>query len=539
MQSQNNFQYKSKTDEQTSLMESGMMRQYFRSKEVTSNAKLYLRLIILTIIINLLFLITAFGQLIDVKNVTVTNSSVITVKGDFKSNAGAVISNSGTIEVAGDWTNNSSMNCFGSAQGTVVMNGLNQHLGGAYTTHFNNLTLTGGGTATLDNDIFVGGANIPATGILQLNNSVVDLNSKTLYITNPDGTALTSTTGYILSEQIDNSSAVKWIMNTITGIHTIPFGTINGDLIPFNFNLLSGDAGEVTVSTYPTAADNLPLPVSPVAVTHVRNGSGSDNSANTVDRFWQVDASKSPVATLTFTYAPSENASNGNTNMIAQRWNPSHDGWDLPFSGQFNPTSQSTTVSNVNTYGAWTLSQQSSPLPVELLFFNAKAISNNEVKCTWSTASEKDNDFYTVERSKDGYHFEAAGIVDGNGTTNDMSEYTFNDMNPYSGVSYYRLKQTDFNGDYTNSKVVAVNINEAGISMQVYPNPAADFIQIVTESSSAAELTLTDPAGKVVKKIHHDQFTTIDISDLAAGIYFLVAASDDGKVNNTFRIKKI
>ena len=109
--------------------------------------------------------------------------------------------------------------------------------------------------------------------------------------------------------------------------------------------------------------------VLPVPVTHVRNESGNNNSANTVDRFWQVDASGSFLASLTFSYAASENAAGGNTAMRAQRWNATIDGWDPALPSQSNPTPQSVLVNNVTTSGPWTIATSSSPLPVELLYY--------------------------------------------------------------------------------------------------------------------------------------------------------------------------
>src|SRR6185436_3520230 len=194
--------------------------------------------------------------------------------------------------------------------------------------------------------------------------------------------------GYILSEATNNSSKVKWTINAVAGTHTIPFGNAAGVQIPFSFSLTSGNAGNLTVSTYPTSVNNIPYPTTPVLVTHVRNNSGADNSANTVDRFWEVDVTGTPVSSLTFTYAPTENAANGNVNLRGQHWNSAPLGWDLPLPGQINPTSQSVFVPNVNYYGVWALALQTSPLPIELLEFTAAPVDNKEVLCSWTTATE-------------------------------------------------------------------------------------------------------------------------------------------------------
>ncbi len=491
----------------------------------------YLKLMVVTILLNLLFLISTFGQ-ITIKNALITNTASITINGSITSETGTVIQNNGTISVGGDFTNNSSATLFGTSQGTVDLTGSTQNSNGSFPTVFHNLNINNS-NITLNNDI-----TIDNTGTLNVGNGKLDLNSNILTINNNATNAITSSAGYIVSEASDNSAQVKWKMDFTAGSHVVPFGNAAGIKIPLNFDLVNGDAGVVTFSTYPTTSNNLPLPVSPVPVSHIRDAFGNDNSDDVVDRFWQIDVTGSPVAALTFNYANSENASNGNTNMRAQRWNMLQDGWDSPSAGQFNWNSQSATVNNVTAFGVWTLSQQSSPLPIKLLYFDAKPTAEKEVICTWATATETDNDYYTIERSKNGHDFEVAGVVDGSGTTVTMLEYSFTDEKPYSGVSYYRLKQTDYNGDFSYSKPVAVKINEEGITMQVFPNPASDFIQISSSDDKAVQLTLMDPTGKIINIQQHQQFTSIDISNLAPGIYFLVA--DDGvSSKSTFRIKKI
>lgn len=110
----------------------------------------------------------------------------------------------------------------------------------------------------------------------------------------------------------------------------------------------------------------------------------------------------------------------------------------------------------------WTLSSQSSPLPVELLSFDAKAQSG-VAKLDWITASEINNDYFTVERSRNGFEFNDLLTVDGNGTTTSVSNYTAYDEQPNSGVNYYRLRQTDFDGRTSHSEIKVVSFIKAGV----------------------------------------------------------------------------
>ncbi len=96
------------------------------------------------------------------------------------------------------------------------------------------------------------------------------------------------------------------------------------------------------------------------------------------------------------------------------------------------------------------------PLPVDLLFFNAQIISNKFIELSWSTASEVNNAFFTVERSVDALTFYSVLEVAGAENSNELHTYSVIDNEPINGVSYYRLKQTDFDGTFKHSKIVAI-----------------------------------------------------------------------------------
>ena len=94
-------------------------------------------------------------------------------------------------------------------------------------------------------------------------------------------------------------------------------------------------------------------------------------------------------------------------------------------------------------------------LPVEIINFNATS-DNDHIDLTWSTASENNNDYFTIEKSNDGINFESLANIDGAGNSNTLINYSYIDKNPFEGLNYYRLKQTDFNGNFIYSNVVAL-----------------------------------------------------------------------------------
>ena len=112
------------------------------------------------------------------------------------------------------------------------------------------------------------------------------------------------------------------------------------------------------------------------------------------------------------------------------------------------------------------------PLPIDLLSFTAALNERREVDLVWVTASEINNDYFTVERSQDLIHYETVTTRDGAGNSNQPITYTDVDPRPYSGISYYRLKQTDFDGSYTYSAPVSVSLDQASaFDVAVFPNP--------------------------------------------------------------------
>lgn len=139
-------------------------------------------------------------------------------------------------------------------------------------------------------------------------------------------------------------------------------------------------------------------------------------------------------------------------------------------------------------------------LPVELLVFEAIPIDNSMVRLNWSTATESNNDKFELERSKDGINFEFLGFVKGAGNSSTQQSYLFSDFLPYAGISYYRLKQVDFDGKYRYSDIKKVNIiNEQNV--QIYPNPNNGnelFINLENLDIKNLSVNVTDGSGKII-----------------------------------------
>lgn len=172
------------------------------------------------------------------------------------------------------------------------------------------------------------------------------------------------------------------------------------------------------------------------------------------------------------------------------------------------------------------------PLPIELLNFNATPV-NNMVKLDWRTISEKDNDYFTIQKTRDGHTWVDVTEVKGKGTTQESKLYAGVDLNPYPNTSYYRLKQTDFNGEYSYSEVRSVQFLESS-NILLYPNPAKEVVIIEGESINSDEIKIFNAQAQEIS--YHMSITElsekrfrIDVSHLSSGVYWIQVNTDNIK----------
>lgn len=181
------------------------------------------------------------------------------------------------------------------------------------------------------------------------------------------------------------------------------------------------------------------------------------------------------------------------------------------------------------------------PLPIELIYFDAKS-NGKQVNLSWVTASEINNDYFTVERSSDAINFEELLRKPGSGNTTNRIHYSSTDFSPLSGFSYYKLKQTDYDGQSTYSEIVAVKINpndeNNGLQIvSVGPTNFTDKFTVIYYSIPETEVDfhLVNASGQVVFKdkiMSNDKlnmYDFVDKKDLAKGVYFINLFSDDQK----------
>ncbi|WP_109830712.1 T9SS type A sorting domain-containing protein [Reichenbachiella versicolor] len=171
-----------------------------------------------------------------------------------------------------------------------------------------------------------------------------------------------------------------------------------------------------------------------------------------------------------------------------------------------------TSNNRLSSFSPFTLASVSAagfPLPVDLVYFKAESLQN-EILVSWATASEVDNSHFEVLRSTDGVTFEKIGTVEGNGTTNTTSEYSFTDYSPRSGRSYYKLIQYDLDGDFEAFDPIAINrqLDEDFLTIQLIPNPTTSSNINVNVSSidkeSPVSISLINMQGHTVFQESYD-----------------------------------
>ena len=165
--------------------------------------------------------------------------------------------------------------------------------------------------------------------------------------------------------------------------------------------------------------------------------------------------------------------------------------------------------------------------PVTLIEFGAKR-NDDHVDIFWVTEIEINNDYFTVEKSIDGRNFEKVMVVDGHGNSLEKKSYSSIDTNPYEGLLYYRLKQTDFDGKYEYSKIVPVKYEK--LKFELYPNPAKESVTIELNDQQEIDLKVFNAQGKEVmnqiKKVEADKIV-LNTSMLLEGLYYVHIATEN------------
>ncbi|HEY6902177.1 MAG TPA: T9SS type A sorting domain-containing protein, partial [Puia sp.] len=204
-------------------------------------------------------------------------------------------------------------------------------------------------------------------------------------------------------------------------------------------------------------------------------------------------------------------------------------------SGSITSTSGPSVFNSFSTFALGNKNGGLNVLPVGLLYFRARP-DKDRVNLTWATSSESNNSHFTVERSRDGLNFESLTRVASaapNGNSDKQLDYQTYDANPYNGLSYYRLKQTDLDGHDKYSSVETVSFDK-GNTLSVYPNPTRGqiFVSGIRSSQNSVRVEWYNTGGKLLSQESatiNGGLVTLN-PNFSSGLYLLKLITAEGNI---------
>ena len=416
---------------------------------------------------------------------------------------------------------------------------------------FNYTNLVVNNTSGNNPSVFVTGT-ATVTGVLTLTSGVVNTTAANLLTLSPTATSIAGTSA---STSFINGPLA--IQKNTTGTSTLnfPIGT-NPDCRPVVLTVNHGTTNlyNYTAQLFNAACTSTGYTVFPATVDTM---SGI--------HYWSINRTNSSGAsqptldlvgnqTVQLFFGTNDNVYNGSLTTICKTQYTSTTNWyDIGNGscsigiGQYSSaqagsiTSSSSGPTSFNSFSNFTLGRLygtgKNPLPIDLLFFNASPV-NNIVDLTWATVTEQNNHYFTVEKSKDGIEFNVIQQINSeakDGNSNVKLNYRTYDLKPFEGVNYYRLKQTDYNGNFKYAGIAQVNFTGNSF-VSVYPNPTSNNVFISASADyDNATVKFIDALGREVmsQNISSSVVNLINTGMLFPGVYTIITDNGIGSLNKT------
>ena len=429
---------------------------------------------------------------------TYTINGNLAITGGTLSNA-----NNSNINIKGNWTNSVSTTAWVSGTSITTFNGSSpQTIGGSAGSNFYKLV-----------------ANNTSTTGITLGAPVVVTNSLTL----TDGYVYTTSTNLLtLNDNVTSNqgSAASFVSGPLRKIGNDAYVFPVGKNTYWRRVAMTAPTSTSTYFTaeYIPAAYSFTTPVT-APLDHVSS-----------IEYWQFDRSAPADAVKLSLYWEDASYSRINdcSDLTVAHWNGA--AWVEEAgtaSGSCSGTGSGNvqTNSTVSSFSPFTFGSKvgnKNPLPIELTSFKAKCDGENVV-LSWSTATEMNNDYYTLERSSDAIGWETVSTIKGAGTSVNIKNYESIDKTPYTGYTYYRLAQTDFDGKRTYSNIIYVESCLSNIvDIVVQPNPSTGIYNLSIKGDKN-QLSSIDVYNVLGENVYHStkQDLTFNINDKPNGVYFL------------------
>ncbi len=429
------------------------------------------------------------GSLVVTGSLNINYSSTVTISSgvnvtvgtlNINNNSDAILNNSGTLTVSNDVSQGGVLNNLST--GTITVNG--------------NFSSTGSGSSVTTN-----------SGMLNVKGAMDFPSSGKLYV-NPGG-----------QTYVDGSVTIKSNENLVIGTSVNP--PPYADMV-IRQNLISQASGDVTINRNGRLA---------VFGNVSANGGGV---LFTINDGGQV-------------YVNGNIGFNGGGSVIANN----NDGVPYGFYGDGSVTlngggssvtgqaKQSVAIMKAEDrpFYDWVAAIAGSPLtplPVTLLYFKIQDVSTSGIELRWATATEKNFEYFQVERAGSDLNFEAIGKVNSAGGINVVTSYTYLDNTPLNDKNYYRLKIVDLDGSFEYTGViVAENTGAPQADVRVYPTIIDNSftVELNGEFAIPVKMTLVDAAGNTIYQANLETSTaTVDVPvNMKTGTYLVRLFTSEGQ----------
>jgi len=423
----------------------------------------------------------------------------------------------GSMEVRAQLTNSGNLRTFTGANvtiyGDLTNNGTIADSGLLITLAGTNLQTIGGSSVTTLNNLLLNNSSASGITLIRALNVRGTLTFTDGYLNTTASSILTMTSTSAASGVSNNSFVSGPIIKTGNTGFVFPVGK-NVVYAPIAISAPAVITDQFTAEYFQVSPNSLYSTSSLQA--------GLDHVSEC--EYWMLDRTTgSSNVSTTLSWDARSCGVNSSIDIRVARWDGTQ--WTDKGNGGTTGTIPIGTVVSaapVTGFGPFTLASSSSnnPLPVGLLNFAAQC-ENGQVVLRWSTESEFQNDFFTVESSQDALDWKTMAFVDGNGTSATLTNYSWADLSNPGRDMYYRLLQTDNNGQTTEQDMVYLNnCSSQEEVIHIYPNPAKSTVNILTEEKVMG-ITVIDPEGKSVNIPSNLESKQLDFNTISNGIYFI------------------
>ena len=455
----------------------------------------------------------------------------IDISGSFTTSSSSSVFNSNGkyIKLAGNFNNSSGSATFNNigVTGTLEFNGTatqNYNPGGSLQLNFVVMNHTGPGVNLLD-DMYITGV----TGRLTLGAGKLITNSEEVVVYNRD----------ILS--VNSGNANSFIQGSLRrfinglGSYNFPVGNAAKGYQLANVNFTSVttiDNLEAEFLNYATipAATNISECNSRYNYPALNNGKWQFAAFNS--SMTQISGDGNGQYTMTLYNLAGSYSNNAGSAWTIQKDSTGTGQWVI-IGNCLSSTVNQVSRSGMTGFTSFGTAQGGITLPIQLIDFAGRNEGSHNI-LEWTTASEENNDYFTLFRSSDGKNFEPIARQQGAGNSTSLRNYSYIDLKPLTGSNYYQLYQTDFDGKESHSDVILVKTTIRDFSVVgVRPNPNKGrfSIDFNAESQGTGNVKITDLTGRTVAELpvrmeRNSNNFHIDLPGLSAGLYSISVRED-------------